>query len=416
MRVEFLCSGTELLRDKVNSNSILVAERLSSLGLHLSQVSTVGDDAADFESALKSCLSRSTVVLCSGGLGPTFDDITRECVSKVLKKPLLFSKKILKQIEGRFARAGRAMPRENERQAYVVRGAVPILNMTGTAPGQIIRLGGNTLILLPGPPRELLPMMDSAVLPYLKKKYPHSSSRTSVLHIFGFPESQIDEMIRPVVEKKWDRNGLTVTFGILAHRSIIDVKATVQGKSASSVKSLSGEIRKSLYRILGSKVYGEDQETLESAVGRLLEKRGETLSLAESCTGGLVASKITNVSGSSDYFTEGFVTYSNESKMQRLGVKKKTLQKYGAVSEPTAREMAQGARNRAKSDWAVSVTGIAGPSGGTKEKPVGTVCFGIASKNGVHAFTKKLSGDRANIREWAALTALDALRRAILGL
>lgn len=414
MRFELLCSGTELLRDKINSNSILVAERLSSLGLHLAQVTTVGDDAGDFESALKSCLSRSTVVLCSGGLGPTFDDITRECVSKVLKKPLIFSNKILKQIEGCFARAGRAMPRENERQAYVVRGAVPILNRDGTAPGQIIALGGKTLILLPGPPRELLPMMDSAVLPYLENKYPHGASKASVLHIFGFPESQIDEMIRPVVEKKWDWNGLTVTFGILAHRSIIDVKATVQGKSASAVKTLSGEIRKSLYEILGTKVYGEDEETLESAVGRLLKKRGETLSLAESCTGGLVASKITNVPGSSNYFQDGVVSYSNESKMRLLGVKKKTLQKYGAVSEPTAREMAQGARNRAKSDWAVSVTGIAGPGGGTKDKPVGFVCYGIASHDKTLTIIKRAFGDRLEIKEMFALNALELLRRELL--
>ena len=399
MRIELLCSGTELLRDKVNSNTVLVAQRLSSLGLHLAQITTVGDDAGDFEAALASCLRRSAVVLTSGGLGPTFDDLTRECVSKVLKRPLLFSKKILKQIGGR--------------QAYLIRGARPILNRTGTAPGQIIPLGKKTLILLPGPPRELLPMMDSAVLPYLKKTYPHASSKTLVLHVFGFPESHIDEMIRPVVDRKWSQDGLTVTFGILAHRSIIDVKATVQGKSPSAVKTLSGKIRKSLYGILGPKIYGEGEETLESVVGRMLKKKGKTLSLAESCTGGLIASKITNVPGSSDYLLEGLVTYSNAAKTRLLGIKPDILRRYGAVSEPTALKMARGALTRSGSDWAVSVTGIAGPSGGTKEKPVGTVCFGIASKKGARAFTEKLFGDRNQIRERAALSALDALRRAI---
>ena len=399
MRIELLCSGTELLRDKVNSNTVLVAQRLSSLGLHLAQITTVGDDAGDFEAALASCLRRSAVVLTSGGLGPTFDDLTRECVSKVLKRPLLFSKKILKQIGGR--------------QAYLIRGARPILNRTGTAPGQIIPLGKKTLILLPGPPRELMPMMDSAVLPYLKKTYPHASSKTLVLHVFGFPESHIDEMIRPVVDRKWSQDGLTVTFGILAHRSIIDVKATVQGKSPSAVKTLSGKIRKSLYGILGPKIYGEGEETLESVVGRMLKKKGKTLSLAESCTGGLIASKITNVPGSSDYLLEGLVTYSNAAKTRLLGIKPDILRRYGAVSEPTALKMARGALTRSGSDWAVSVTGIAGPSGGTKEKPVGTVCFGIASKKGARAFTEKLFGDRNQIRERAALSALDALRRAI---
>ena len=399
MRIELLCSGTELLRDKVNSNTVLVAQRLSSLGLHLAQITTVGDDAGDFEAALASCLRRSAVVLTSGGLGPTFDDLTRECVSKVLKRPLLFSKKILKQIGGR--------------QAYLIRGARPILNRTGTAPGQIIPLGKKTLILLPGPPRELLPMMDSAVLPYLKKTYPHASSKTLVLHVFGFPESHIDEMIRPVVDRKWSQDGLTVTFGILAHRSIIDVKATVQGKSPSAVKTLSGKIRKSLYGILGPKIYGEGEETLESVVGRMLKKKGKTLSLAESCTGGLIASKITNVPGSSDYLLEGLVTYSNAAKTRLLGIKPDILRRYGAVSEPTALKMARGALTRSGSDWAVPVTGIAGPSGGTKEKPVGTVCFGIASKKGARAFTEKLFGDRNQIRERAALSALDALRRAI---
>ena len=414
MRIELLCSGTELLRDKVNSNSIHVAERLATLGLHLAQVTTVGDDAQDLQAALASCLRRSDVVLSCGGLGPTFDDLTRDCVSKVTQRPLLFSGKILKHIEGRFARAGRPMPKENEKQAFVLKGAIPVLNRVGTAPGQIIPLGKKTLILLPGPPRELLPMMDSDVLPLLKKKCPQTSSKTLVLHVFGFPESQIDERIRPVVDKEWDQDGIQVTFGILAHRSIIDVKATVQGKSAPAVKKLLAEIRKALQRILGTKVYGEGGETLESVVGTLLKKRKEVLTLAESCTGGLIAEKITRIAGSSDYFHRGLVTYSDRSKMELLGVKAATLKRHGAVSEETVLEMARGALKRSGADWALSVSGIAGPSGGSKEKPVGTVCFGIASRSGIRAFTQRHHGDRGQVREWAALAALDALRRALL--
>lgn len=415
MRIALICSGTELLRDKLNSNSILIAGRLSSISHSLSQVTTVGDVARDLESALKDSLNRSEVVLTSGGLGPTFDDLTRECVSKVLKRPLVFSPKILSQIEGRFAKVRRAMPAENRRQAYLVRGAVPILNRVGTAPGQIIPLRKKTLILLPGPPRELLPMVNNHVLRYLKIHYPHQYSRTLVLHVFGYPESEIDEAIDPVVRKEWGSKDVEVIFGILAHRSIIDVKVTAQSRSESSVRMTLNEVRKSLYAILGEKIYGENEDTLESVVGKLLKASKMTLSIAESCTGGLIASKITNIAGSSDYFKEGFVTYSNESKTRLLGVKRITLQKYGSVSEETSREMAEGALKIAKTDWALSVTGIAGPSGGSRQKPVGTVCYGIASRKSIKSSTKiQRYGNRAEIRGRAALTALDILRRELL--
>ncbi len=413
MRFELICSGTELLRDKINTNSIHIAESLSGLGHSLNQVTTIGDVAEDFEEALKDSLKRSDVVFTSGGLGPTFDDLTRECVSKVIKRPLFFSNNILRAIQKRFASVQRIMPEENRRQAFLLKGAIPILNKNGTAPGQIIPLGKKTLILLPGPPRELLPMMKLSVLPYLKKKYPSQYSETLVLHVFGHAESEIDELIAPVTQNKWDTKMTEVIFGILAHRSIIDVKVTVTGKHAPAGKKLLWKIRQSLYDLLGNKVYGENEETLESVVGSILKKKNLVLSVAESCTGGILAGKITEVSGSSDYFKEGFVTYSNEAKTKQLGVKKETLNRYGAVSEETAREMALGCLKRSGSDLALSVTGIAGPTGGTKNKPVGTICFGIAHTGGVRSFTKMLFGDRGQIRERAALTALNALRTSL---
>ena len=409
-----ICSGTELLKDKLNSNSCLIADRLSTIGLSLAQVTTVGDVKSDLDGALRSALKRSDVVLSSGGLGPTFDDLTRDCVSRVLKKPLRFSPKIMAQIQRRFASHKLAMPKENELQAYVLKDAIPILNNVGTAPGQILILGKKSLVLLPGPPNELLPMMEGTVLPYLKRRYSKGVSETLVLHIFGYSESQIDEEIAPVLRGWQDAPGTKTTFGILAHKHQIDVKATVEGRPQSRVRSRLQKIRGELYEVLSGKVYGENEETLESVVGGMLKKRRESLALAESCTGGLIAHKITNVPGSSIYFKEGLITYSNESKMRLLGVRKKTLKDHGAVSEPVAKVMAEGARRRSGSDWAVSVTGIAGPGGGTKDKPIGLACYGIASTSKTLTVTKRSFGDRLGLKDKFALTALELFRKELL--
>ena len=409
-RIELLCLGTELLKDKVNTNSNLIAEKIAKAGLSLSQVTTVGDLSKDILQALKDALNRSDIVLTCGGLGPTFDDLTRECVSKTLKKPLVFSQPILNQIERRFDSVGLPMAEENKRQAYLIAKARPVLNKVGTAPGQIIEHKGKCLILLPGPPKELTPMMDEAVGPYLKKKYSKSVVSSLVLHVFGYPESQIDEIIQPVVQKNWDSKSTKTTFGILAHHSIIDVKFTVEGKRKSQVSEAASRIKKALYQILGEKIYGENEDSLERAVGKILKKRRQTLAAAESCTGGLISHKITNVPGSSVYFKEGVVTYSNESKRGLLGVKRETIRKFGAVSNETAEEMARGILKRSGSIWGLSVTGIAGPTGGTALKPVGLVFFGLASKNGVHSWKKNFFGTRTEIKERAALTALNLLR------
>lgn len=412
-RIELLCLGTELLKDKVNTNIVAIAERLQSLGLSLTQTNTVGDCSADIERALKQSLQQADVLLICGGLGPTFDDLTRECVSKILKRPLMFSKKIVLEIRKKFGSRNVPMPIENERQAYLIQGAIPILNRFGTAPGQIIPYKNKSIILLPGPPSELIPMMDRIVCPYLKKKFSRTLTRSFVLHIFGYPESEIDERIEPVVKKNWDTKDIKTTFGILAHRSMIDVKASVEGKNKLKVERTISRIKKELYDILGNDIFGQNEETMESVVGNLLTKRKENLSVAESCTGGLIADKITNVPGSSNYFKEGIVSYSNESKIRLLGVRHETLKQYGAVSEQTAEEMAKGILKKSNSDWAISVTGIAGPSGGTKEKPLGLVYFSIASKKNIFTCSKKFYGSRLEIKERSALMALDLLRRKL---
>ncbi len=414
MRIEIVCFGSELLLDKVNTNSNAIAQKLESLGFEVRQVVTVGDDPADVTQALRESLRRSDAVLTCGGLGPTFDDLTRDCASKVVNRPLIYSRSIHDRIAARFRSVHLAMPAENKNQAYLVQGAKEIPNAFGTAPGQIIEWKGKSLILLPGPAKECLPMMDQAVLPYFRRRFKAQISKRLMLHVYGHPESAIDELIQPVVAKMWKEKGAAAVFGILAHRSIIDVKATVRGKNRAAVEKMVRQIKSELQWILGEKVYGEDDDTLESVAGGLLKARRQTLATAESCTGGRIANKITDIAGSSSYFMEGAVTYSNASKMRILGVRKATLGKFGAVSEECAEEMARGIRERAKADWGLSVTGIAGPDGGSQAKPIGTVYFGIASKLGVKTVRKNFFGTRTEIKEKSALFALNFLRLELL--
>lgn len=418
MKIVLICIGTELLKDKVNTNANLIAQNLSSSGFFLSKTITVGDELKDIEDAISQSLKSADILITCGGLGPTFDDLTREAVAKVLKLPLCFSKQILKKIKERFRNANLSMPRENERQAYLIRNAKPIINKVGTAPGQIIKFKSQDsklkiIVLLPGPQKELLPMLGEVVCPYLKKRFGGTKIRSKVFHIFGYPESLIAERASKVTEKNWSSPQVKVVFGILAHHSIVDLKVTAESKQKIWAKKAIRQISREFYKVFGEDIYGEDEETLESVVGKLLKKRGETLAIAESCTGGLIAHKITGVPGSSAYFKEGVVTYSNESKLRLLGVKKETLKKFGAVSRQTAEEMAKGILKRSGSDWGISVTGIAGPSGGTKEKPVGLVWLAVAHKKQLFSAKKFFYGERAEIKEKSALYALDFLRRKI---
>ena len=256
-------------------------------------------------------------------------------------------------------------------------------------------------------------MMKQTICPLLVRRYARSVIRRKVFHIFGVPESQVDEWIRPVVARRWSTPDVQAVFGILAHYSIVDVKFSVTGRSPAKVQSRALEIARALKQVLGSRIYGEDDDTLESIIGARLKAAKKTLSVAESCTGGLLAGKITSVPGSSDYFKEGVVVYSNKSKIKLLNVSARTLAKHGAVSEQTAAEMARGMVKKSGTDLSLSVTGIAGPSGGTKQKPVGTVCFGIATPKSVHTQTRYSRGTRAQIRDRAVLAALDILRISI---
>lgn len=414
MRVETICVGTELLTGKVNTHVGYLGRALPDVGLTIAREHTVGDDPQLMAECFSEVLRRADVVLCFGGLGPTFDDITRDVWSKIMRRPLLEKSALIEDIEKKFRHRGFPMPPANRRQAQVLKGAHVIHNTNGTAPGQWISVGKKFVALLPGPTREMVPMFERYLAPLLVKLAGRRFVRTKIFLLVGIPESKVDEIIRPFVTRYVLLNGCTITHGILASQSVVSVKFMVEGTSNAavirSINHLSAEVR----RLLKDFIFGEDEDTLSGVVGRLLNKKNATLAVAESCTGGSIAKAITDTAGASDYFKEGVVTYHNGSKTRLLGVPTKTLKTYGAVSEQTARDMANGVRQKARTTYGLSVTGIAGPSGGTKTKPVGLVYIGCAGP--VHTVVKefRFAGDRGWIRHRASLIALDMLRRELL--
>lgn len=417
MRVELICIGTELLIDKVNTNIAFLGEKLSSIGLDLSLVTTVGDNEGDIKKVFSQAIERSNIVISTGGLGPTFDDITREEVAKVLDRPLTLEREILSGIAQYFIKRDREMPKCNERQAYIIEGAKALSNGVGTAPGQIIEFTRNKkkvmVVLLPGPPREMQPMFEKEVLPKLRRSE-KGFRKKAVLHVCGMPESEVEDKIKPIIDAERKLEAGNVDFAILAHRMIIDIKINVSGKNEMTVDETLSGIKREFYEVLGESIYGEDKKTLESIIGELLARNRKRLAVAESCTGGVISHRITNIPGSSLYFRQGVVVYSNESKKEILNVNEETLKAYGAVSAQTALEMAEGLRNISRADYTLSVTGIAGPSGGTDEKPVGLVYIGLCGPRIKEAFRFALRGSRIDIRQRAANQALDLLRRQLL--
>ena len=420
MRTEVISIGTELLTGKVNTNISYIGEKLSSIGLGVSFETSVGDNIEDIKEALEQAVKRSQVIITTGGLGPTFDDLTREAVSKVLDRPLTLKREILSAIAKRFLDRNIEMPRNNERQAYIIEGAQVIANPNGTAPGQIIEFEKNKkkkiLILLPGPPKEVQAIFEKTVFPFLKK-YETGFRKKFTLHICGEAESLVDDKIRPIIESEAKLEAgpdSGIIFSILAHQMIIDIGVSVSGKDEMLVDETISNLKNEFYHILGDSIYGEDKKTLEGIAGELLSKNKKTLAVAESCTGGVVSHRITNIAGSSLYFKQGAVTYSNESKIKILGVSRETIEKYGAVSAQTAIEMADGMRSIALSDYALSITGIAGPGGGTEEKPVGLVYIGLCGPEIKEAYKYQFMGSRIEIRQRAANQSLDLLRRQLL--
>ncbi|WP_413852951.1 competence/damage-inducible protein A [Candidatus Ruminimicrobium bovinum] len=420
MKVELICSGSELLTGKLNTHACFIGAKLSDLGLNLSLITTVSDRKKEFKEVLEQAVKRSSVIIVTGGLGPTFDDITVETVSEILKLKTYKDENVQKAIVQYFQRRGITNPASNnERQSYILEGAKVLENRFGTAPGQMLHFQyienenkkvRKTIFLLPGPPRELQPMFEENVIPFMKS-YQIKIKKTLTLHICGMAESLVDEKIKPVIN--YLSNNDDIEFAILAHKFLIDVKVSVSGENELTIDDTLKNINQEFINVLGDNIYGYNEDTLESVIQKMLIEKRKTISVAESCTGGMIASKLTNTAGSSVCFKQSVVTYSNQAKNQLLNVKSETLQQFGAVSEETANEMLDGILNLSKADYAISVTGIAGPGGATKDKPVGLVYIGVSyrGKNKVEKFI--FNGTREDVRERATTVALDTVRRLI---
>ena len=410
LTAEIIAIGSELLTpSRTDTNSLWLTEKLNGIGIEVKLKTIVGDDDARLEEAIRDALRRSRVLITTGGLGPTEDDITRKVAARALGRRLMFNEKVLDELRAKFARFGRAMPEINSRQAMVIEGAEVLANPHGTAPGLYLDHEGRAVILLPGPPREMRPMFEQQVLPKLAAKAGYVRVARRVLRVAGLGESAVDERIAPVYTQY--KNPQTT---ILFNRSEIEIHLTAQAKTEQEAELLLDGLAGQIEERLPNAIFAFRGETMEEVIGLRLAVSGFTLAVAESCTGGLIASRLTEVPGSSAYFMEGVVAYANEAKIRLLGVPADLLGEYGAVSAEVAEAMAEGVRLRAETDFGLSVTGIAGPGGGTEEKPVGLVY--IALSDDAHTEHRKLMlpGDRHLIRWRASQAALDLLRRRLI--
>jgi nicotinamide-nucleotide amidase len=405
LAVEILSTGDELLSGQlVDTNSPWLMDRLWDLGILVRRKTLVGDDRDDLLEVLREAAARSDVVVMSGGLGPTEDDLTAECLAAAMGVPLELDAASLQAIEERFARLGRTMTPNNAKQARFPRGATVLPNRFGTAPGFIARLARSEVVCLPGVPVEFKGLCDEAVLPRLAARVGERPA-ARLVKLFGIPESHADQRMRPVMDSHADAK-----FGYRAHWPEIHVKWRVSGPGADArADAILDEVR----GVFGDVIWAEDPkaELPEIVVARLVE-RGEKVAVAESCTGGMVSQLLTRVPGASSVFDVGLVTYSNLRKTDFLGVPPEVLRDHGAVSEPVARIMAEGARVQGRSTWGIGITGIAGPSGATAEKPLGTVHLALAGPGGTQHAERRYPGDRERVRRSAALDALNLLRVA----
>jgi nicotinamide-nucleotide amidase len=412
MKAAILVVGSELLgTDRLDTNSLRLTALLDRYGAELRRKAVIGDSEEEVAAELRSLLPRVDLVLITGGLGPTADDVTREAVAAALGRRLHLDDEVLAALERRFQSFGWRMPEVNRRQAWVVDGAEVIPNDRGTAPGLRVESGGCTLFLFPGVPTELEGMMESALEPWLAARSGGVARETAVLKIAGLPESVVEERIAPAYEE-FGREAIT----ILANVGEIRLQATASGAEDERRSRLQAMVAR-LSELAGDAVFTtREEDTLESVIGDLLRAAGTTLTAAESCTGGLFSQRITAVPGSSDYFLGAAITYSNALKTQLVGVPEAMLAEHGAVSEPVARAMAEGVRRALGGDWGVGITGVAGPGGGSEAKPVGTVHLAVAGpRDGeVEHRHVRLPGDRERVRRFSTQMVLEMLRRRLL--
>ena len=405
--VEILSTGDELLTGQiVDTNSAWLMDRLWDLGVMVRRKTLVADDRADLLAALTETTARADLVVMSGGLGPTEDDLTAECVAAALGVPLEEDAASLAAIRARFEKLGRTMTPNNAKQARFPRGAVILPNRFGTAPGFRVELQRAELVCLPGVPAEYRGLCEEAVLPRVAASE-REVPAARLVKLIGIPESHADQAMRPVMDAPENAG---VRFGYRAHWPEIHVKWSVPGPGA---EARAERILAAVRRLFGDAIFAEGKQDLPQLVVERLVARAERLAIAESCTGGLVAEMVTSVPGASATFDVGVVAYANEAKTGVLGVDAAVLAAHGAVSEPVARAMAEGARRRAGTTWALAVTGVAGPGGGTEEKPVGTVHLAIAGPDGTRTWARRFPGDRDRIRKTAAYDVLNQLRLLI---
>ncbi len=409
MKAEIMAVGTELLLgDIVNTNAQFIARELAALGISVYHQSVVGDNSERLLSAIDHAFEEADVIKTTGGLGPTKDDLTKEIASQYFGKSLRVHEESLKYIEDYFKGMGRVMTDSNKKQACFPEGANILKNNNGTAPGCIIEEDNKIIIMLPGPPREMIPMFKERVIPYLRK-FSDEVLLSKVLRISGIGESEMEEKVRHIIESQ---NNPTVAP--YAKDNEIILRITAKAASNEEAEKLIEPVEKDIRDILGEHVYGVNDCSLEDVVAELLIQKELTISTAESCTGGLIAGTLINYPGISSVLSHGIVTYSNEAKMQLLGVKQQTLDKYGAVSEETAREMVEGLIKLTGTRVGISVTGIAGPGGGTDEKPVGLVYSALYINGNIMVRRFNFSGNRQKIRNRTVISVLDWLRREII--
>ncbi|MBS6516842.1 MAG: competence/damage-inducible protein A [Clostridium sp.] len=411
MVVELVSVGTELLLGNiVNTNARYLSEKCAMLGLSVYYQTTVGDNEERLAEVIKTALNRSDIVILNGGLGPTEDDLTKETCAKVMGLPLVKDKHTEDRLKEYYKeRKKEDLPESNWKQAVIPEGAVVFDNGNGTAPGLVVEKDGKTVILVPGPPNELYPMMEKQICPYLQKKN-EEIILSQMVKICGFGESKVEEMIIDLIDKQTNP-----TLATYAKQGEVHLRVTARAATEEEAKKLLKPMVKEIKKRFGEAVYTTDEkETLTDVVVKLLKKHELTVTTAESCTGGLLAGTLVGVPGVSEVFREGFVTYSNKAKRKLLDVSKSTLKKYGAVSAQTAKEMAKGGVFATDADICVAITGLAGPDGATPEKPIGLVYIACYMNDKVHVEEFRFKGDRQKIRERSVIQALDVLRRSIL--
>ncbi len=409
MDAEIIAVGSELLTPfRQDTNSLYLTGKLNSLGIEVRFKTIVGDDRDRLASSVRQAIERSELVILTGGLGPTEDDVNREVVGDVLDRPLLEVPEIRRNLEERWSKLGRPMPANNLRQTLVPRGAEWLPNTRGTAPGLWIEQDERILVLLPGPPWELEVMFEAECLPRLAKRSSGRRLRTRTYKVVGLPESEVDRRIAPAFKKY--KNPETTILSVLG---TIEVHLRASGSSDAEADALLGELGDKIELALGDHIFSSRGETLEEVVGMYLVMKQKTVAVAESCTGGLVAERLTRVPGSSSFFLGGVVCYSNELKTRLVGVPADLIAAEGAVSKPVAQALAEGVRRRTGVSIGVGITGIAGPSGGSPEKPVGSVFIALADDRSTEVRRFQFPGDRERVRTWASVAALEMIRRRI---